>query len=226
MPPISCPACQSELDLARLTGNEVLEPLISCAHCLTIVKVTRNPHTPPHAVVAGSVVARSIERLDRADGEGRLAEEIAELAAAEETRMSLRVPEVFRIAGQAFGSRVRFREPAGFFSFQNAPPRERNADRSKLPTGRITVDRFNFQFGNAILKAAAEVARNGGVIEPRQTRMPGFFGIAPGYEFEVLERTAAVFLLAAPPPMRPGSPWGWPAFEGFLTPLDLLEPAG
>ena len=85
---------------------------VSCAACLAISSVAvADLHGRAAAlakfqnalpIATGAVVKRVIERLERAWDDERMPEEIAALASAEETRLTLRVPEAVVVAARAF----------------------------------------------------------------------------------------------------------------------------
>lgn len=122
-----CPVCASLLSADRTVDEKWVrrhpEPdlwvyRLSCAQCLSITRLeiaeiggnARSAGSRAVVDIAGSVVARVMERLERAEGRTELAVEVARTAGDAELRVVLRIPEVLARARAAYGGEVRLAE--------------------------------------------------------------------------------------------------------------------
>lgn len=113
-----CPACNEPVETGRVLGTQLraaglgFGAFVSCRGCLGISSVAVTdlaggtaplaPFQQAVAIVTGAVVKRVKERLERAWENETLPEEIASLVGSEDTRLALRVPEVFAVGQRAF----------------------------------------------------------------------------------------------------------------------------
>jgi hypothetical protein len=207
--------CNEPLDVARRLGFAVTTQLaelssqLSCGGCLTVVRVAWSdlvpgaaewPYRKPETIVAGALVRRCLERLERATESDALEAEVAALRADKASHVMLRIPEVFRLAARVFEDVVRLREDA------------------------YVLDVSSIGAPGAIAGEEPYLARLPAEIPP-SLKLPGaLVSLIPGSPFRILREgtlltrrgaTASAFRVEVTTGSRPGT---------VLASLDLVEP--
>lgn len=145
-----CPVCGALLStdrtieerwIRRENGPDRWVYRLSCAHCLTVARIevpeisalARSEASSPSVDVAGSVVARVLERLRAAPARADVGSVLADAMADAERRVLLRIPEVLAASRAAFAGGVRLAEDlvADWPALTD----------SRRPAGRLTLRR-------------------------------------------------------------------------------------